>query len=68
MSAAYQAIPKSERLGAQSSVESLAVPLAIGFSGIGLIVLNATVGTDGLVLPVLTSVVLAAWIVVTLTM
>ena len=68
VSAAYQAIPKAERLAAQANVESLGVPLAIGFSGVGLIVLRATVGTDGLVLPVLTSIVLAAWIVTALSM
>ncbi len=68
VSAAYQAIPKAERLAAQANVESLGVPIAIGFSGVGLMILNATIGTNGLVLPVLTSIVLAAWIVVALSM
>ena len=64
--AAYQAIPLNERSAAQANVESLAVPVAIGFSGLVLIVLRATVGTNGLILPVLTSVVLGAWIVTAL--
>ena len=69
VSAAYQAIPRAERLAAQANVESLGVPLAIGLSGVGLMVLRATVGTtNGLVLPVMTSIVLAAWIITALIM
>ncbi len=66
LSAAYQAIPTAERLAAQATVEGLAVPLAIGLSGIVLIVIRATVGTSGIALPVVTSAVLGAWVVVAL--
>ena len=61
--AAYQAVPLRERLAAQANVESLAVPIAIGLSGVVLVIIRATVGTDGLLLPVLTSLVLVAWII-----
>lgn len=64
LSAAYQAVPLPTRLVAQATVEGLAVPVAIGVSGLVLIVLRSTIGTDGLVLPVLTSFVITAWLVV----
>lgn len=64
LSAAYQVVPTSMRLAAQATVEGLAVPLAIGASGAGLLVLRATVGTDGMVLPALTSLVVMTWAVV----
>jgi hypothetical protein len=64
LSAAYQAVPTRERLAAQAAIEGLAVPVAIGVSGIVLILVRQTVGTGGLILPVLTSVVLVAWLVV----
>jgi hypothetical protein len=66
LGAAYQAVPLAERLAAQATVEGLAVPLAIGASGLVLIVVRATVGTGGLALPVLTSIVVIAWMVVSL--
>lgn len=66
LSAAYQAVPPAERLAAQATVEGLAVPLAIGASGLVLIVLRETVGTNGLVLPLLTSLVVIAWMVTAL--
>jgi hypothetical protein len=66
LSAAYQAVPTPVRLAAQATVEGLAVPVAIGVSGLGLMILRATVGTDGLMLPVLTSIVVIAWTVVAL--
>ncbi len=62
--AAYQAVPARQRLAAQATVEGLAVPMAIGVSGLVLIAVRATVGTDGPALPLLTSAVLVAWIVV----
>ena len=64
LGAAYQAVPPAERLAAQATVEGLAVPVAIGVSGVVLIGVRATVGTGGLALPVLTSVVVVAWMVV----
>ncbi|MEO8692755.1 MAG: hypothetical protein ABI658_04510 [Acidimicrobiales bacterium] len=66
LSAAYQAIATPQRLAAQANVEGLAVPVAIGFSGLVLLVVRAAVGTNGIVLPILTSVVLVGWIVVAL--
>lgn len=66
LSAAYQAVPTHVRLATQATVEGLAVPIAIGVSGLVLMVLRSTMGTDGLVLPVLTTVVLLAWTVVAL--
>ncbi len=64
--AAYQVVPLRERLAAQATVEGLSVPLAIGFSGLVLIVVRSTVGTDGLMLPILTTLVLVAWVAVAL--
>ena len=64
LSAAYQAVPTPQRLAAQATVEGLAVPVAIGASGLMLMVLRATLGTNGVALPVATSVVVAAWLVV----
>jgi HEAT repeat protein len=64
LSAAYQAVPTPVRLAAQTTVEGLAVPVAIGMSGLVLIVLRSTVGTDGLALLILTGVVVVAWTVV----
>ena len=58
LGAAYQAVPTHVRLATQATVEGLAVPVAIGVSGVVLIATRATVGTDGLALPVLTTVVL----------
>lgn len=66
LGAAYQAVPSHVRLATQATVEGLAVPVAIGVSGLVLMVLRSTVGTDGLVLPVLTTVVLIAWTIVAL--
>ena len=64
LSAAYQAVPTRVRLASQATVEGLAVPVAIGVSGLVLMVLRSTVGTDGLALLILTSIVLVAWTVV----
>lgn len=62
ISAAYQAVPAGRRQAAQSVVESLAVPVAIGLSGVVLLVLQATVGTGGPALPVVVAVVVSAWL------
>ena len=64
LGAAYQAVPTRVRLASQAAVEGLAVPVAIGLSGVVLIVLRSSVGTDGMALPVLTSIILAAWMIV----
>ncbi len=61
--AAYQAVPSAQRTASQAVVESLAVPLAIGVSGVILLVVRATVGTKGLTIPVIVVVTLALWIV-----
>lgn len=61
--AAYQAVPPGERLAAQNAVESFAVPVAIGISGVGLLVVQATVGTAGPTLAVLTVLVICTWVV-----
>lgn len=66
LSAAYQAVPTRVRLATQATVEGLGVPVAIGVSGLVLMILRSTVGTDGLILPILTSVVVVAWTVVAL--
>jgi HEAT repeat protein len=64
LSAAYQAVPTRMRSVVQATVEGLAVPVAIGFSGVVLLVVQSVGSTDGLILPVLTSIVVAAWVVV----
>jgi HEAT repeat protein len=64
LSAAYQAVPTPLRLATQAGVEGLAVPVAIGASGVVLLALQLMGGTGGLALPVLTSVVVVAWTVV----
>ena len=61
VSAAYQAVSPTQRLAAQAAVEGIAVPVAIGFSGLALIVIRATVGTDGIALPLITAFVLLVW-------
>jgi HEAT repeat protein len=66
LGAAYQAIPARERLACQAMVEGLAVPVAIGFSGVGLLIIDRVTGTAGLTLPVLTGVIVFAWILVAL--
>ncbi len=64
LSAAYQAVPDRLRAVSQAFVEGLGVPVAIGASGVGLLVIQALGGTRGLTLPVLTALVVVAWIVV----
>ena len=64
LSAAYQAVPNRMRAVAQATVEGLAVPVAIGISGVVLLVIQSVGGTKGLLLPVLTGVVVMAWVVV----
>ena len=64
LSAAYQAVPTRMRAVTQATVEGLAVPVAIGASGVVLLVVQAVGGTEGLLLPVLTSIVVTAWVVV----
>lgn len=66
VSAAYQTVPTHVRLATQATVEGLAVPVAIGVSGVVLMAVRATVGTDGLALPILTSIVVVAWTIVAL--
>ena len=66
LGAAYQAVPLVERLAVQATVEGLAVPLAIGLSGVVLIALRETIGVGGLALPVATSIVLITWMAVSL--
>jgi len=64
LSAAYQAVPNRIRSVAQATVEGLAVPVAIGMSGVVLLAVQSSGSTEGFVLPVLTSVVVVAWLVV----
>ena len=49
---------------AQATVEGLAVPLAIGVSGVVLLGVQAVGGTEGLMLPLLTAAVVSAWVAV----
>ena len=64
LSAAYQALPSRLRSVAQAAVEGTAVPVAIGASGVALLVIEAAGAADGVLLPVLTSLVVMAWAVV----
>ncbi|HEY7628769.1 MAG TPA: hypothetical protein VH761_16985, partial [Ilumatobacteraceae bacterium] len=64
LGAAYQAVPGPLRLLAQAKVEGLAVPVAIGLSGVVLLVLRATGGTSGKTLPLLTAAIVVVWFVV----
>ena len=64
MSAAYQAVPSRLRAVTQAAVEGFAVPMAIGASGVVLLVLRAAGVIDGMVLPLLTAVVVTTWTVV----
>ena len=64
LSAAYQAVPGPLRGFAQASVEGLAVPIAIGASGVVLLAIDAFGGSSALLLPILTAVVVSAWVVV----
>ena len=62
LSAAYQAVPSRLRALAQATVEGLAVPVAIGHSGIVLLLVESAGLTEGLLLPVLTGLVVTAWL------
>ena len=62
LSAAYQAVPNSVRAVVQATVEGLAVPLAIGISGVVLLLVDAAGYTDSLLLPVMTALVVIAWV------
>ncbi len=64
ISAAYQAVPTRLRSVAQAAIEGLAVPVAIGASGVVLLVVQSAGSTDGLVLPCITGTVVLAWLVV----
>jgi HEAT repeat protein len=64
LSAAYQAVPSRLRPFAQATVEGLAVPVAIGVSGVALLVIQSVGGADGLMLPLMTSVVVVFWAIV----
>jgi len=64
LSAAYQAVPHRMRAVSQAAVEGLAVPVAIGLSGVILLLVQSVGGERGLMVPVLTSIVVVAWLVV----
>ncbi len=64
LSAAYQAVPGGIRMAAQATTEGLAVPVAIGISGVALLILRSADAIEGSLLPVLTGVVVATWVVV----
>ncbi len=64
MSAAYQAVPSRVRSVTQAAVEGMAVPIAIGASGVVLLAVQALGAIDGALLPTLTAVVLVIWVVV----
>ncbi len=64
LSAAYQAVPTHLRPVAQAMTEGLAVPVAIGASGVVLLVVQSAGAIDGLVLPILVGAVVTAWLVV----
>lgn len=64
LSAAYQAVPTRERTAAQALVEGLGVPVAIGFSGLVLLVMRATIGIGSLALSVLTGIIVFVWAIV----
>jgi hypothetical protein len=64
LSAVYQTMPMRLRAVAQATVEGLAVPVAIGVSGIALLAVQSVGGADGLMLPLLTIAVVTAWAVV----
>ncbi|HUF99599.1 MAG TPA: hypothetical protein VMM60_15820 [Ilumatobacter sp.] len=64
LGAAYQAVPKRQRLAAQASIEGLAVPLAIGFSGVALLVVEQVANIGGRTLVVLTAVTVAIWLAI----
>ncbi|HVJ96574.1 MAG TPA: HEAT repeat domain-containing protein, partial [Acidimicrobiia bacterium] len=62
LSAAYGALPARLRGVAAATVEGLAVPVAIGISGVVLLVLQSAGSTRGLLLPALTAAVVVAWL------
>ena len=64
LSAAYQAVPGRLRPVVQAAVEGLGVPVAIGVSGVVLLALQSVGAIDGMALPIMTAVVVVAWIVV----
>ncbi len=68
LSAAYQAVPTRVRSVVQATVEGLAVPVAIGVSGVVLLVVDAVGNAGGMLLPVLTAMVVLTWAIVAVTL
>jgi hypothetical protein len=60
INAMYQVLPQRSRLAAQAAVEGMGVPVAIGVSGVVLLVLNALPGSLAAMIAIL-AVVCAAW-------
>lgn len=63
LNTAYQAVPDSDRLSVQAAIEGLGVPVAIGLTGVILLVLNGRLGVGAFGIAVLTLGVGVAWAV-----
>ena len=62
LNTAYQAVPASDRLAVQAATEVLGVPLALGITGVLLLVLQQGLGVGPLGISILTVAVGFAWL------
>lgn len=64
--AAYQALPAKERAMVQTSVEGIGSPIALGFVGVLLLILNSLPGDSQIYIVFLTAVLSIAWLGISL--
>lgn len=61
LNTAYQAVPATDRLAVQATIEGLGVPIAIGLTGVILLVLNQGLGVGAMGITILTLAVGVVW-------
>lgn len=61
LNTAYQAVPPGERLAAQATIEGFGVPIALGLTGVILLVLQQGLGVGAWGVAMLTVAVCAVW-------
>ncbi len=64
INAAYQAMPPADRLAVQTGVEGMGVPLALGVTGLILLIYNALPGLNILHLTIFVLLITLAWLAV----
>ena len=61
VNAVFQSLPPQERVGAQTVVEGIGVPVAIGLTGVTLLIVNAILGVTLIQIAVLAMIVCILW-------